>query len=58
MASYIFFKANQDRVRVQMAPLPREGADALWRDGEHRLRQEDIGINRICPGTPLEPLLR
>jgi hypothetical protein len=58
MASDIFFKANQDRVRVQMAPLAREGADALWREGEHRIRQEDIGINLICPGTPLEPLLR
>jgi hypothetical protein len=58
MASDIFFKANQDRVRVQMAPLAKEGADSLWREGEHRLRQEDIGVNRICPGTPLEPLLR
>jgi hypothetical protein len=58
MASDVFFKAKQDRVRVQMASLARERADELWRESEHRLRQEDIGINRICLGAPFEPILR
>jgi hypothetical protein len=36
MGSDVFLKANQDRVRVQIAPLARKGADAPWREGEHR----------------------
>jgi hypothetical protein len=58
MSSDIFFNPNQDRVQVQMASLTKEGADALWRQGEHQLGREDIGVDRICPGTSLEPLLR
>jgi hypothetical protein len=39
-------------------PLGREEADALWRRSDRRLSEQDVGNERILPGSPLEPILR
>lgn len=52
------FTSDQERVRIDMAPLPRMTADILWKQGERRLTHEQLVDTRVLPGTPLEPLLR